>query len=205
MIIIIDHGQGNIGSLKNSINQIGEEFKLCSTYEQFHWDNKINGFILPGVGSFDKCMVQMRQRKLDKLVELFIDKGVKGMGICLGMQILCNSSEEGNKEDGLGIIKGTVKKLNSLEDKVPNMGWNKTFVEEDAQIDGQIKDILNGEYYYVHSYAVEVVNAKNKVASFNHGKVSATAAIYSDRILGVQFHPEKSQAKGLELIKNYFI
>ena len=96
----------------------------------------------------------------------YIDKGVKGMGICLGMQILCNSSEEGENKDGLGIIKGTVKKLDSSEDKVPNMGWNKTVVEEDAQIDEKIKNILNGEYYYVHSYAVEVTNASNKIARF---------------------------------------
>ena len=204
MITIINHGQGNIGSLKNSINQIGKEFKLCSNFEEFQWDDNIDGFILPGVGSFDECMIEMRRRKLDKLVQLFIDKGVKGMGICLGMQILCNSSEEGKKEDGLGIIRGTVKKLDSSEDKVPNMGWNKTVAKEDAQIDIEVKNILNGEYYYVHSYAVEVVNAKNKVASFNHGKFSATAAIYGDRILGVQFHPEKSQAKGLRLIQNYF-
>ena len=128
-------------------------------------------------------MIEMRRRKLDKLLQLFIDKGVKGMGICLGMQILCDSSEEGGKENGLGIIKGTVKKLDSSEDKVPNMGWNKTLVEEDVQIDGKIEKIMNGEYYYVHSYAVEVENTKNRVASFNHGKVSTTAAIYCDRIL----------------------
>ena len=137
-------------------------------------------------------------------MQLFIDKGVKGMGICLGMQILCDSSEEGGKEKGLGIIKGTVKKLDSSEDKVPNMGWNKTLVKKTHRSTEKLKKILNGEYYYVHSYAVEVGNVKNRVASFNHGKVSATAAIYGDRILGVQFHPEKSQAQGLKLIKNYF-
>ena len=117
---------------------------------------------MPGVGSFDKCMIEMRRRKLDKLVQLFVEKGVKGMGICLGMQILCNSSEEGEDEKGLGIIQGIVKKLDASEDKVPNMGWNKTTVEKHAQINSKIANILNGEYYYVHSYAVKVMNTENK-------------------------------------------
>ena len=108
MITIINHGQGTIGSLKNSINQIGKEFKLCSNFEEFQWDDNIDGFILPGVGSFDECMIEMRRRKLDKLVQLFIDKGVKGMGICLGMQIYVILVKKA-KEDGLGIIRGTVK------------------------------------------------------------------------------------------------
>ena len=122
----------------------------------------------------------------------------------LGMQMLCNSSEEGINQKGLGIIPGLAKKLSPDADKVPNIGWNKTFAEENGEVDEKIAAALNGEYYYVHSYAVDTVYSKHRVASFYHGKISATAAIYAKNILGVQFHPEKSQAKGLDLINNYF-
>ena len=115
--------------------------------------------------------------------------------ICLSfIYILCS----------LNSYASSWKKLDTSEDKVPNMGWNKTTVEKHAQINSKIANILNGEYYYVHSYAVKVMNAENKIASFVHGKVSTTAAIYGDKILGVQFHPEKSQTQGLKLIQNYF-
>ena len=204
MIVIIDHGQGNIGSLKNSLSQLNINFKVCSNFESFSWEEEIRGFILPGVGSFDKCMIEMRRRKLDKLIDMFINKNVKGLGICLGMQMLCDSSEEGGEEKGLGIIKGVVRRLNSSEDKVPNMGWNRTYVDKEVETDLTMLDMLNNEYYYVHSYAVEVKEKKNKVASLYHGKEPITAAIYGDRILGVQFHPEKSQDAGLALIRNYF-
>ena len=204
MILIIDHGQGNIGSLKNSVRQVGKQYRLCENYQSMDWESHIDGFILPGVGSFDQCMIEMRRRKLDKLINTFIDKGIKGMGICLGMQILCEESEEGISEKGLGIIKGQVKKLNTKNDKVPNMGWNKTYCDK-AKNNDKLKDIcLEGEYYYVHSFAVETTNEENRIGYFYHGGEPTTACIYGNNILGLQFHPEKSQSKGLTLIKNYF-
>ena len=203
MILIIDHGQGNIGSLKNSLRQIGKKFRLCQSHEEIDWEGDIEGFILPGVGSFDQCMIEMKRRELDKLVYTFVDKGLKGMGICLGMQILCESSEEGGKQKGLGVIKGVVKKLSPENEKIPNMGWNTTYSE--SHIGDEICSLqLAGEYYYVHSYAVETLHKENRIAFFYHGKNKVTAGIYGKNILGVQFHPEKSQSKGLTLIKNYF-
>ena len=204
MILVVDHGQGNIGSLKNSIQQIGKEYKLCDNYENMDWGLNIDGFILPGVGSFDQCMVEMRKRSLERLIYTFVDKGIKGMGICLGMQILCETSEEGGNEAGLGIIKGKVKRLNNEKEKVPNMGWNKTYCRDRVD-DDKIKSLcLEGEYYYVHSYAVETSKEENEIGYFYHGGEPKTACIYGRNILGLQFHPEKSQSKGLKLIKDYF-
>ena len=114
-----------------------------------------------------------------------MDKEIKGMGICLGMQMLCESSEEGGNEKGLGIIEGKVKKLNAENDKVPNMGWNKTYCEKSMQNENIEALKIDGEYYYVHSYAVETKYKENRIAYFYHGKNCVTAGIYGKNGIGI--------------------
>ena len=163
-----------------------------------------DGFILPGVGSFNSGMSELRKTGLDKTVLKLIDDKIKGMGICLGMQMLCDYSEEGDyKEKGLGIFKGKLRKLLKKNDKVPNMGWNKTSLSTTRR-KMPVSSELNESFYYVHSYGLSAENDSDVVATFEHGKTKIAAAIYKDSILGVQFHPEKSQAAGLLLLKNYF-
>lgn len=198
-IVIIDHGQGNIGSLVNTLSYLDMKYEVWRSIGESKVKEGIRGFILPGVGSFDEGMKEIRKRELDKVVYRLLDEGIKGMGICLGMQMLCKTSEESKENiDGLGIIDGHVKKLDCNEDFVPNIGWNQTFTRSKSF------DYLRGTFYYVHSYAVTTGVQELKTGYFMHGKDETVAAVHKSGILGVQFHPEKSQAAGLKLLKKYF-
>ena len=131
MLLIINHGQGNIGSLANTIGFLGFEYKICSELDTNILKENWSGFILPGVGTFNAGMHKMRLKNLDKLVYSLHDRGVKGMGICLGMQMLCSRSAEDNfRERGLDLIEGEVMKLDSREANVPSIGWRKTKSKE---------------------------------------------------------------------------
>lgn len=203
MIIIIDHGQGNIGSLSNALKYLNIDHKVCSNKDEAS-KIKIDGFILPGVGTFNAGMEKMKERSLDTVVLDLIDKNVKGLGICLGMQMLCEGSEEGDfKEPGLGIVNGYIRKLETKNDFVPNVGWIQT-----SELENKMKKkkgfSLNGTYYYVHSYALNPEECSDVIAQCKHGGQSITSAIYKRSVLGVQFHPEKSQGMGLKLINDYF-
>ena len=201
MLLIINHGQGNIGSLANTISFLGFDYEICSKLDKDVLARNWDGFILPGVGTFNAGMQNMREKSLDKLVYSLYNKGIKGLGICLGMQMLCSRSEEDNfTEKGLNLIEGDVIKLNSKEANVPSIGWRKT------KSKGNDNEIIktNGTFYYVHSYAV-VPKEKSAINStYQHGNNIVTASIYSNNILGVQFHPEKSQGDGLNLIQQFF-
>tara|TARA_B100000212_G_scaffold66408_2_gene46184 strand:- start:1983 stop:2621 length:639 start_codon:yes stop_codon:yes gene_type:complete len=201
-ILIINCGLGNIGSLVNALSFIGFEVSHADNYDS-SVNLDFNGFILPGVGSFPSGIKKMKAAGLDKLVIEIIEKGIPGIGICLGMQFLAEISFEGNiKSNGLGLFKGKVDKIISKNnDKVPHIGWTETNVlnnKEPWQI------VLNNAFYYVHSYAFKPENIQNKLAVISHGGNEVTTAIYKDKILGVQFHPEKSQQQGLKLLNDFF-
>lgn len=203
MIIIIDHGQGNIGSLTNALKYLNINHKVVSQKDDAS-NLEITGFILPGVGTFNSGMENLRNRSLDKIVLDLVDKNIRGMGICLGMQMFCEGSEEDNfKQEGLGIFSGYARKLETKNDIVPNIGWVETIntINEDIEMK---ESLFNGTFYYVHSYAVDASNNKDVVAQCKHGNQNITAAIYKHGILGVQFHPEKSQQMGMRLLQNYF-
>ena len=205
MILIIDHGQGNIGSLRNTLDNLEIKNTIINSEQTTIDYNLIGGFILPGVGTFNSGMKEMRKRGLDNLVYKLRDKGVKGMGICLGMQMLCEKSAEDNYiEDGLGIFPGTFEKLSKTSDKVPNIGWNITTSKASNTTNNSLESFLNETFYYVHSYGHKKVEDPNVISTFNHGKEKIAAALYGDNILGVQFHPEKSQGAGLALLNEYF-
>ena len=205
MIVVINHGQCNLGSLTNTLSNLGYEYEIWSNGNASHKLAQGDGFILPGVGSFNSGMRELRKSGLDKTVYNLIDDNIKGMGICLGMQMLCETSEEGNnEEDGLGIFGGQLKRLSESNGKVPNMGWNNTKTTDSIYKCRSMEDNLNHTFYYVHSYALVTSHEEEVVATFAHGTKDATAAIYKESVLGVQFHPEKSQAAGLSLLKNFF-
>ncbi len=201
-ILIINCGLGNIGSLLNALSFIGFEVSQADNYDS-SLNLDFDGFILPGVGSFPTGIRKMKSANLDKLVLEIIDKGIPGIGICLGMQFLAEFSFEGNiKSNGLGLFKGKVDKLISRNnDKVPHIGWTETKVLTNKE---PWQSVLNNAFYYVHSYAVQIENIENKLAVISHGNSEVTTAIYKDKILGVQFHPEKSQQQGLKLLNNFF-
>ena len=202
-ILVINSGMGNIGSLINAL--IFLDFDVHQM-DKFDGNESLNfdGFILPGVGSFPSGIRKMREAKLDQLVLKLIDKEVAGIGICLGMQLLADYSLEGNiKSQGLSIFSGSVEKLvPSKNDKVPHIGWTETQLKK---FEEPWQNILNNAFYYVHSYAVRPKIREENLATISHSGKNITSAIYKNKILGVQFHPEKSQQQGLKLLNEFFL
>ena len=202
-LVVINSGLGNIGSLVSALEFLN--FDICIK-ESFNNSDRLNfdGFILPGVGSFPTGIEKLRQKNLDSLIYNLIERDIPGMGICLGMQLLAKYGYEGGvKTKGLNLFEGDVKILPKLkETKIPNIGWNETFLLEQKE---SWQKHLNNVFYYIHSYVVNLSIQKEKLATINYGRnLKVNAAIYKNKLLGVQFHPEKSQKQGLELIRDFF-
>lgn len=205
-ILIFNFGLGNIGSLVNALKFLETKVIVIENYKELELKANYDGVILPGVGSFDDGMKSLRDRDLDKALFEVSDTNIKILGICLGMQMLLNTSEESqNGSKGLGLFQGEVKKLSKLDAPVPHIGWTKTksieMIEKNTEFD---INYLNGDFYYVHSFFADITNSNEVIGNFNHGSTSRTSAILKNNIMGVQFHPEKSQQSGLKLLKNYF-
>ena len=196
MIGIIDYGMGNVGSVESMINHLGYyKTKIVTTPEELKEVDKI---ILPGVGTFDNGMRSLENSGL--LTELntqVLNKNKPVLGICLGMQLLMDKSEEG-KLTGLGWIKGKCKKFvfDNKKLKVPHMGWNNVI-----PINNKLCD-KNSRFYFVHSYYVQCENKKNIMLKTNYG-IEFVSGIFNKNIFGVQFHPEKSHKYGMKLMKKF--
>ncbi|UJH67247.1 imidazole glycerol phosphate synthase subunit HisH [Allomuricauda sp. SCSIO 65647] len=188
-LVIIDYGAGNIQSIQFAFQRLGVQAMLTNDSEEIINADKV---IFPGVGEASSAMQKLRQRKLDALIPQ-LKQPV--LGICLGMQLMCNSSEEGHTE-GLGIFDTEVIKFNNGL-KVPQIGWNQI---------GSLKTNLfkglkeNGYIYLVHSYYAPI--SKETVAVSNYG-FEYSAALAKDNFYGVQFHPEKSGSYGAKILKNF--
>ena len=205
-ILVINYGLGNIGSLVNALRFLGFNYQVIENRQDFCAEANIVGCIVPGVGAFDHGMKQLIERKLDMLIKDLVQSQVQVLGICLGMQMLVDESEESARKcQGLGLIPGYVSKLNKSNGKVPHMGWTRTFAERPKSREKQKAGIeIDADFYYVHSYSVVPNQPYHTIASFNHGNERRVAAVQSGNILGVQFHPEKSQQAGLQLFLEYF-
>jgi len=198
MIGIIDYKMGNIGSVKKAFKRLKIDSIITNNYKDLLNVNKI---ILPGVGNFEKGIENLHRLDLiNCLNELVIDKKVPILGICLGMQLLCNFSEEGHKE-GLGWIDAKVKKFNfsSTKFKIPHMGWNSI---ETLNKNPLIKSNNLEDYYFVHSYFVECNRPENIIGSTNYG-IQFVSMLNKQNIYGTQFHPEKSHRQGLAILENF--
>jgi glutamine amidotransferase len=184
MISIIDYKVGNIFSIQNALKYVGYDSKVINSKGEIE---KANSIILPGVGAFDDAIRQLKDSDIFYMLKEKIESGIPTLGICLGMQVLANKSEEGT-EQGLGLIDTDVMKFRKKK-IVPHMGWNKT--------------LYNGSFenfYFVHSYYLPITNFTTGVCSYGE---DFSAIIEKGNLIATQFHPEKSGKAGLRLLKRF--
>lgn len=200
MIVIIDYGMGNLGSIRNMLKKVEVESIISCDPKEIAKADKL---ILPGVGAFDHAMTNLNDLKLMPLLnEKVLVEKVQLLGVCLGMQLLAKRSEEGSMP-GLGWIDAETVRFkfdNNQKLKVPHMGWNTVEVKRN---DPLFKDMY-GEprFYFVHSYYVRCNDPNNVLTTTNHGG-DFCSSLVKDNLRGVQFHPEKSHKFGMKLLKNF--
>ena len=200
MIGIIDYGVGNIKAFANIYKNLNIPFKIVKDISEFE---NITKLILPGVGSFDHAMTSLENSGMkEKLDELVLEKKIPVIGICVGMQMLAKSSEEGTL-NGLGWIDGIVKKFDKSKIKnapLPHMGWNNLKIEKKNKIFDNLEE--NPRYYFLHSYYFECENKEDVIATATYGE-KFDCMINHKNIYGIQCHPEKSHHNGMQLLKNF--
>lgn len=198
-IAVIDYDMGNLHSVCKGLENAGAITKVTDAEADLLAADAI---VLPGVGAFDPAMQHLRSRNLEQPIQHAIAQGKPFLGICLGLQILFDSSEEG-VESGLGIIPGKVRRFHHEPGiTIPHMGWNQL---ELSQPDLALwQDLPQHPYvYFVHSYYVDPLDVSVNAATVTHGTQQVTAAIARDNLLAVQFHPEKSSDYGLKILSNF--
>jgi len=200
MITIIDYGMGNLGSIINMIKRIGYSSEVTFDISQIQAASKI---ILPGVGHYDKAMQNIASLGLKEIIlkKALIDK-TPMLGICLGMQIMGNQSEEGI-EKGLGLIDADFKKFSFSSDsklKIPHMGWNTIETNKESSLFKNMP--VASRFYFVHSFHA-VCNNESDILTTTHYGYNFTSSFAKGNINGVQFHPEKSHQFGMQLLKNF--
>lgn len=197
-VLILDYGMGNIFSVKNALEYLGAKVEISSN------STKISNYkyiILPGVGSFGKAMEKIKYLKIDLGIKDAVNKKNKILGICLGFQLLCNSSSEGGgNEKGLGLIKDNIIKMDNNFGKVPHVGFNSIKIRKDNYLFEGVKD--GSDFYFNHSYFLKNDN-QEFVTSTCVNNNDFVSSYSKDNIYGTQFHPEKSQSNGLIILKNF--
>ena len=197
-IVIIDYGMGNIQSVKNA-------FELLNCHVQITDDptnlKNADGLVLPGVGAFGQAMLNLKDKKIiNPLKRAVLEHNIPILGICLGMQLLSEKSDERGSNSGLSLIPGEICKIPDLDGyRLPHVGWNDIKVKNNAPLFTNIAD--SSSFYFVHSYRF-MCDSKYIAATAEYGNL-INAVVQNNHIFGVQFHPEKSQKKGLMLINNF--
>jgi len=197
MIALIDYGAGNLRSVFKAVESIGGDVKLVETAEDIAAADAV---ILPGVGNFGDGMNKVRERNLEQPILDAISSGKPFLGICLGMQLLLEESEEAPGVKGLGVFKGKVTHFPEGVEKVPHMGWNDITIKNQHPCFEGIKD--EDYFYFVHSYYAAPEDPSVTLASCDYIHEFA-AVIGKDNVFATQYHPEKSQDKGLKILKNF--
>lgn len=199
MTTIVHYGAGNIRSVQRALERLGEPSVITSDPEVVR---KANRLILPGVGSFDAAMQNLKSHGLvEVLRQRVLEEGVPILGICLGLQLFTQSSEEGT-EPGLGWIAGATRRFEPIDAtmKIPHIGWNEIAIDKTSSLFAGFPDVPS--LYFVHSYYVTCEDPSVVVARTTYGQ-TFVSAIQTGNIHGVQFHPEKSQQIGLQLLANF--
>lgn len=195
MIAIIDYGAGNLHSVKNAIDFLGADSEITGDGDRILAADHV---ILPGVGAFGDAMTHLEQAGLIDIVKRCADGSRPFLGICLGLQLLFESSAESSGAKGLGIFKGTVKKIPDCGLKIPHMGWNNITLKKPSRILPQNKPFV----YFVHSYYIEAAEPELVSAYTEYGQ-PLDIAIERGNVFATQFHPEKSGTVGMEILKKF--
>ena len=198
MVAIIDYDAGNIKSVEKALLHLGEEVIITRDREQILNSDKV---ILPGVGAFGDAMEKLRSYGLDKVIYEVVERKIPFLGICLGLQLLFEKSDETPGVKGLGILPGEILRIPDKEGiKIPHMGWNSVKIKENARI---FKDVPQDSYvYFVHSYYLKAGREEDVVATTEYSTL-IHAAVEHDNVFACQFHPEKSSEIGLKILKNF--
>ncbi len=198
MIAIIDYDAGNIKSVEKALLLLGQEAVVTGDKDTILAADKV---VLPGVGAFGDAMGNLRRTGLDNVIRKVAEKGTPFLGICLGLQLLFERSDEAPGVDGLGILKGEILRIPDKEGlKIPHMGWNSLHLENDGRL---FRGVEEGAYvYFVHSYYLKAAEESIVKASAEYS-VHIHASVEKDNVFACQFHPEKSSDVGLSILKNF--
>ena len=201
MIAIIDYGMGNLRSVQKALEKVGAQTLITQNSADIKRAEKI---VLPGVGAMQPAMQKLQELKLIDAIKEAISQGKPFLGICLGLQLLFEKSFEGGDVPGLGIFSGTVERFSCTRGtsiKVPHMGWNQIKIKNPrAALFSAVHDA--GNFYFCHSYFVNPKDPTVIVATTGYG-IEFASAVWRENVFGVQFHPEKSQSLGLEVLRNF--
>lgn len=198
MIAIIDYDAGNIKSVEKALLSLGQKVTVTSKRDEILGADKI---VLPGVGAFGDAMENLKKRGLDVVIREAAESGIPFLGICLGLQVLFEKSEEAPGVEGLGILKGEICRIPKTEGlKIPHMGWNSLHLENNGRLFRGIED--DPYVYFVHSYYLKAEDEQIVKASAEYG-VHIHASVEQKNVFACQFHPEKSSTAGLRILKNF--
>jgi glutamine amidotransferase len=196
MIAIIDYGMGNLRSVQRAFEYVGAEAVVTAHRETIE---SASAVVLPGVGAFGKAMSNLEQEGLTDVIRQVIAQGRPFLGICLGLQLLFEDSDEMGQHKGLGVFGGKVKRF-EVDLKVPQIGWNQIHIQQASRL---LEGVGDGSYaYFVHSYYVVPADPEIVLATTDY-EIYYASIIGQDNVFGIQFHPEKSQAVGLRILRNF--
>lgn len=198
MIAIIDYDAGNIKSVEKALQKLGADVLVTKDAKEILRADKV---ILPGVGAFGDAMANLKKFELDKVIYEVVEKGTPFLGICLGLQLLFERSDETPGVAGLGILKGEILRIPDKEDlKIPHMGWNSLHLQNEGRL---FKGLSEQSYvYFVHSYYLKAEDEQIVKATTDYS-VNIHASVEKDNVFACQFHPEKSSDVGLQILKNF--
>ena len=202
MIAIIDYDAGNLRSVEKAFESLGEACVITRDYNEIQQADRV---VLPGVGSFGIAMEQLRKYELDKVIREVVAEGKPFLGICLGLQLLFEGSEESEGVEGLQLLKGRILRIPDKDGlKIPHIGWNSLALKNDGKLFKNLPVADGGQpyVYFVHSYYLKADEEAIVKATTDYG-TQIHASVEKDNIFACQFHPEKSGAVGLQILKNF--
>jgi len=198
MVAIIDYDAGNLKSVQKAFNSLGEEAVITRDRQAILHADRV---VLPGVGSFGIAMEQLKKYELDQVICEAVQRNLPFLGICLGLQLLFEGSEESEGVEGLGILKGRILKIPEAEGlKIPHIGWNSLTLRSSGRLFWDIPD--QSYVYFVHSYYLQADDVQTVKATAEYG-VTIHASVERQNLFACQFHPEKSSTVGLKILKNF--